>query len=98
LRYGVDQPHFEWDPAKNESNKATHGVSFEEAIDVFRDEHALLLDDPDHSDDEDRFLMVGKSILGVLVVSYCFRNNGIRIISARKANRRERDTYVRGLN
>ena len=94
----MDQPEFEWDPAKNESNQANHGVAFEEAIAVFRDKHGVLIEDPDHSHDEDRFVLIGMSVVGVLVVSHCYRNNAIRIISARKANRRERDAYIRGLN
>lgn len=55
------EPRFEWDPRKNAANKRKHGVSFEEAQTVFADEHALLLDDPDHSEAEDRFILLGLS-------------------------------------
>lgn len=89
---------FEWDPAKNEINQANHGVSFEEACLVFFDDYALLIDDPDHSDEEDRFILLGRSALGVLVVCHCYRDDAIRIISARKANARERRQYLEGLN
>ncbi len=61
--------HIEWDPRKNAANKRKHGVSFEEASTVFGDERALLLEDPDHSDDEDRFILLGLSAsLNTLVV------------------------------
>lgn len=87
---------FEWDESKDRANKRKHGVSFTEAQTVFFDEHALLIDDPDHSDDEDRFVLLGfSSRLRVLVVCHCYRTNGerIRIISARKADRSERKLY-----
>ncbi len=87
---------FEWDEAKNRANRRKHGVSFEEAQTVFLDENAIRFYDPDHSADEDRFLMLGISIrLRVLVVCRCFRvgESTIRIISARKANKRESATY-----
>ena len=89
---------FEWDPRKSASNRRKHGVSFEEAATVFTDEHALLIDDPDHSEDEDRFILLGlSSSLRMLVVCHCYRESEeeIRIISARKATRNERDTYNR---
>ena len=90
---------FAWDPAKNRSNRKKHGVSFEEAQTVFVDEDALLLEDPDHSFDEERFLLLGvSSVLRLLVVCHCVRSDDdpdvIRIISARKANRSERDQYA----
>ena len=72
------------------------GVSFEEAESAFADERALLLDDPDHSGDEERFVLLGLSAtLRVLVVCHCYRGSGdvIRIISARKADRGEEATY-----
>ena len=75
-----------------------HGVSFEEAQTVFLDEKAVRYFDPDHSEDEDRFLMLGMSFrLRVLVVCHCYRvgNSVIRIISARKANRKEQESYWR---
>ena len=91
---------FEWDPEKDLENRRKHGVTFEEARSVFRDEHALMIGDPDHSEEEDRFVLVGFSfLLRVLVVCHCYREaeSVIRIISARKANKRERDVYARGL-
>jgi hypothetical protein len=67
---------FEWDEKKNASNKQKHGVSFEEAKTVFVDENALLIHDPDHSDDEDRFVMLGLSArLRVLVVCHSYRRD-----------------------
>ena len=89
---------FEWDPRKSASNQRKHGVGFEEALTVFTDEHALLIDDPEHSDGEDRFILLGLSVsLRMLVVCHCYRESDevIRIISARKANRKERETYNR---
>ncbi|HEX5060687.1 MAG TPA: BrnT family toxin [Kofleriaceae bacterium] len=93
-----DEIRFEWDPAKNAHNMARHGVSFEEAALVFIDEYALLIDDPDHSDVEDRFILLGRSLYGILVVCHCYRADAIRIISARKASARERRAYLEGLN
>ena len=89
---------FEWDERKNAANKRRHGVSFEEAQTVFVDEHALLIADPDHSQDEDRFILLGISTtLRVLIICHCYRQQDevIRIISARKADRRERGDYNR---
>jgi uncharacterized DUF497 family protein len=89
---------FEWDERKNTQNKRKHGVSFEEAQTVFFDEHALLVADPDHSEREERFLLLGlSSALRTLVVCHCYRRRGgvIRVISARKANRVEREQYER---
>ena len=88
---------FTWDPLKNVINKTKHDISFEEAITVFMDEEALLKPDPDHSIDEDRFLLIGLSKkLKLLVVVHCYRKNDteIRIISARKATRRETSQYI----
>ncbi|HDL02081.1 MAG TPA: BrnT family toxin [candidate division Zixibacteria bacterium] len=87
---------FEWNETKCKENKRKHGVSFEEAQTVFLDERAIRFFDPEHSADEDRFLMLGISFqLRVLVVCHCFRAGDaiIRIISARKANRKEEVTY-----
>jgi len=87
---------FEWDEAKNRQNRRKHKISFEEAQTVFLDENALRFFDPDHSDDEDRFLMLGMSLqLRVLVVCHCYREGEwiIRIISARKANDQEKKVY-----
>jgi uncharacterized DUF497 family protein len=87
---------FSWDDKKNEYNKKKHKVSFEEAQTVFYDENAVEFFDPDHSEDENRFLMLGLSYrFRVLVVSYCLRKDGyqIRIISARKATKKEQIEY-----
>lgn len=86
----------EWDEKKNRANKRKHGVSFEEAQTVFLDENAIRYFDPDHSAEEDRFLMLGMSWrLRVLVVCHCFRvdDSTIRIISARRANKEEAREY-----
>src|SRR5437868_3527374 len=85
---------FEGDSKKAIANLATHGVSFHEAATVFSDPLAITYYDPDHSDDEDRFLTFGHSIQGrLLVVSHTDRNDRTRIISARQATRRERRQY-----
>ncbi len=87
---------FEWDERKNRENKRKHRVSFEEAQTVFLDENAIRYFDPDHSGDEDRFLMLGMSFtLRVLVVCHCCRADDcvIRIISARKADKNEQAVY-----
>lgn len=89
---------FEWDEAKNRENIKKHGVSFSEAQTVFLDENAIRFFDPDHSEDEDRFIMLGMSFrLRVLVVCHCFRKSDtvVRIISARRADRRESRDYWR---
>ena len=89
---------FEWDEAKSRENLRKHGVSFEEAQTAFYDENAIRFLDPDSSGGEDRFIMLGMSAkLHVLVVCHCFRESEtvIRIISARKANRREAEEYGR---
>jgi uncharacterized DUF497 family protein len=87
---------FEWDERKSAANAKKHGVSFEEAKSVFVDERAKLIDDPDHSDDEDRFVLLGLSgALRLLLVCHCYRGDGnvIRIISARKASAKESKSY-----
>ena len=87
---------FEWDEHKSAVNQSKHGVSFEEARSVFFDERARLIDDPDHSEDEERFILLGlSSTLRLLVVCHCYRSEGnvIRIISARKATARESKLY-----
>ena len=87
---------FEWDERKAAANAKKHGVSFEEAKSVFVDERAKLIDDPDHSDDEDRFVLLGLSgALRLLLVCHCYRTDGnvIRIISARKASAKESKSY-----
>ena len=90
---------FDWDPKKDAANQRKHGVSFEEASTVFSDEHALLIDDPDHSEQEERFILLGLSAgLRTLVVCHCDREaqDVIRFISARKASKKEREAYGRG--
>lgn len=92
----MDSISFSWDDQKNIANQKKHGVSFEEAQTVFFDEHAIEYDDPDHSESEDRYLMLGHSYrVRVLVVSYTLRKNDkeIRIISARKATKKEQRAY-----
>ncbi len=94
----MDRLVFTWDDNKNKSNKKKHGVSFEEAQTVFFDEDAIEFDDPDHSTNEERFILLGLNrLLKVLVVCHCYRCNKteIRIISARKATKKERSTYYR---
>ena len=89
--------HFEWDERKNAQNRRKHGVSFQEARSVFLDERALLIGDPDHSQDEERFVLLGlSSALRTLLVCHCYRRQGevIRIISARRANHQEREQYI----
>lgn len=89
-------PQFDWDPAKARVNLREHGIAFDEAETVFSDDQALLLDDPDHSVDEDRLLLLGLSAkLRVLVVVHCYREDDqvIRLISARKATPTERAQY-----
>ena len=88
---------FEWDAKKAAVNRRKHGVSFEEARSAFLDEYARLIDDPDHSDDEERFVLLGlSSSLRLLVVSHCCRSEAsvIRIISARKATAAEARFYA----
>jgi uncharacterized DUF497 family protein len=87
---------FEWDERKATANLGKHGVGFDEAKSVFADERARLIADPDHSGDEDRFVLLGlSSVLRVLVVCHCYRGEGdvIRIISARKATTQESRFY-----
>ncbi|MEX2302862.1 MAG: BrnT family toxin [Bryobacterales bacterium] len=92
---------FAWDERKNAQNRRKHGISFKEAQTVFFDEQALLISDPDHSEQENRFLLLGlSSALRTLLVCHCYRRNDevIRIISARRANREEREQYETGGN
>ena len=86
---------FEWDSEKDISNQKKHKVSFDEAKTVFSDQFARLIVDPDHSDDEDRFILLGTSIHSkLLAVCHCISTNeSIRIISARKAEKQERNIY-----
>lgn len=87
---------FDWNPKKAKANLKDHGISFEEAQSTFYDEWAILYDDPDHSEDEDRFLLIGLSVrLRVLIVSHCYREKEsvIRFISARRAHSEEENEY-----
>ena len=87
---------FEWDEHKAVANAKRHGVTFEEARSVFFDECARLIDDPDHSEDEERFILLGlSSSLRLLLVCHCYRSAGnvIRIVSARKATVFESKSY-----
>ena len=87
---------FEWDNRKAASNRKKHGVSFEEAKSAFYDEQAVVFYDPDHSDEEERFILLGTSCKSnQLVVCHCFREGEtmVRIISARKADKEEANTY-----
>jgi uncharacterized protein len=92
----VEYIHFTWSSAKNSQNQSKHGVSFQEARSAFFDERARLMHDPDHSDQEDRFLLLGMSRrLRLLLVCHCYRESDeeIRIISARKATAVEAEQY-----
>jgi uncharacterized DUF497 family protein len=92
----VSTLRFEWDPEKAESNFRKHGVTFEDAKTVFADERARLIDDPEHSESEDRFVLLGlSSTLRLLVVCHCYRSEEsvIRIFSARKASEDESHNY-----
>ena len=96
--YNISMKHIriEWDENKNIINKKKHKVGFDEAKTVFYDPAALIIHDPDHSKDEERFLIMGLSqTLKVLVVCHCYRENDeiIRIISARKADKDETRKY-----
>ena len=94
----MNRIRFDWDQRKSRANESKHGVSFSEAQSVFYDENALLIPDPDHSQDEDRFVLLGVSATArVLVVCHCYRESDeiIRIISARRANRTEQASYRR---
>ncbi len=88
---------FEWDEQKAESNLAKHKVSFTEAKTVFTDPLYLDFYDPDHSDDEDRHIIVGESEQQrLLIVSYTERGQKVRLISAREATRKEKEAYEEG--
>ena len=88
---------FEWSENKAASNLSKHGVSFEEAKTVFDDPLYVDFYDPDHSEDEERYLIVGQSNRGrLLIVSYTERGDSIRLISARELTRAERSAYEEG--
>lgn len=93
----MDKLRFAWDPSKAAANLRKHGVSCDVAETVFADDHALLLDDPDHSHEEDRAILLGlRARLRIVVVCHTLRDDDrtIRIISARKATKREREQYL----
>jgi len=92
----MKQLEFEWNKKKEKTNAKKHGVSFDEARTVFYDEQAIQFYDPEHSDEEDRFILLGTSFkLKTLVVCHCYREDEtkIRIISARKADSEEEQVY-----
>jgi uncharacterized DUF497 family protein len=94
----MNELKFEWDEKKGKSNINKHGISFEEAYTVFYDENAIQFFDPDNSEDENRFILLGMSLkLRVLIVCHCFRKSDtvIRIFSARKADKDEEREYWR---
>lgn len=85
---------FEWDPDKAASNLEKHDISFEEAATAFGDPFSLTIPDPDHSDEEDRFVLLGETVAGALVVVvHAERGDNVRIISGRRATRREQRAY-----
>jgi hypothetical protein len=89
---------FEWDDAKAEANVRKHNVEFEEALTCFYDPEQVAFYDPDHSDDEDRELLIGHSSSGdLLLVSYVLRGKTVRLISARKASRPEAKIHAQGV-
>jgi uncharacterized DUF497 family protein len=91
---------FEWDESKNKRNRRKHAIWFEEAQGVFDDPKAIFANDPKHSGNEERFLLLGFSAVGrILVVIHCYReaDSLIRIISARKATKKEVRFYEKGI-
>ncbi len=88
---------FEWDPAKDKSNRAKHGVSFDQASELFKSGVEYLeIYDEEHSDEEDRFIAIGPIKRGVIVIAYTEREDDVlRIVSARMATKRERQRYER---
>ena len=92
----MDILKFEWDENKNNINKQKHNISFEEAKTVFYDDNALMISDPEHSEQEERFILLGISAkANMLVVCHCYRQSDsvIRIISARKSTKNESKQY-----
>jgi len=89
--------NFEWDPEKAELNLAKHDVSFEEASTAFGDPLSITISDPDHSEEEDRFILLGQTYSGrFVVVVHTDRDETIRLISARMATKGERRNYEEG--
>jgi len=96
----MDELRFEWDREKDAANQEKHGVSFDEAKTAFFDDFARLIADPEHSELEERYILLGMSIqLNILVVCHCYveEDNIVRIISARKADPSERAQYAQFL-
>lgn len=92
----MDTIRFEWDEHKDQLNQRKHGISFDEAKTVFYDDAALVIDDPEHSEEEERFIILGlSSRANLLVVCHCYRASEtvIRLISARKATKAEAKFY-----
>src|SRR5258708_16912484 len=99
-RYYLDMLRFDWDERKNRRNRTKHGVWFEEAQSVFNDPYGRLFYDPEHSEAEDRFVLLGVSAAArILVVVHCYRGSDslVRIISARKARKKEVRFYEEGI-
>jgi uncharacterized DUF497 family protein len=97
----INGQYFDWDPAKDKTNINKHGISFKEAVSVFFDEKAIYFDDDNHSQNEDRFIVIGKSkIERLLYACFCYRESAtvIRIISARKATENESIFYGGTIN
>jgi len=89
---------FEWDEKKAQLNFEKHEVRFEESVTVFYDPLLATMPDPDHSEDEQRYITIGQSVKGrILIISYTERQNRTRIISCRKATSREKKTYEKGI-
>jgi uncharacterized DUF497 family protein len=90
---------FEWDHNKASANLRKHGVSFTEAATVFGDPLSITVEDPDHSFNEDRFMIIGSTLSGrLLIVSFVDRDDHIRIISARELTSAERKSYEKAIN
>lgn len=90
----INELSFEWNEEKNEINKKKHGISFEEAASVFFDDYARIYFDLAHSSSEERYILIGTIKTAIVVVCHCYvENNIIRIISARKATRKESSVY-----
>jgi uncharacterized DUF497 family protein len=99
-RYYLEMLRFDWDERKNKSNRIKRGIWFEEAQSVFGDPHGRLFYDPEHSEHEDRFILLGvSSAARTLIVVHCYKENDsvVRIISARKATRKEVRFYEEGI-
>lgn len=97
----IDEMTFEWDPNKAASNVIKHNITFKEAASVFADSNGLIIADPDHSTEEERFIIIGRSTTGnCLTVCHCCRDEEtvIRIISARRATQNEATQYANGMN